>query len=903
MASIEQLAIALFSGPSTFQTTFVLSAVPEGGLDSIENFEIEYRFEYYNNSFGIEIKTVDPDTGVLYSGDGKYHYQDQYELPAGVVGLSIRARMVAGQVNGKNASWKTTDWTGRVDVKVDPNDPVTTLNISVPAPTIDISKYGSNAKLTFDNIDCRTIPSEYRQYLSLTVKLYSNGSLAQTYSKQALTFYESGYGFASLNFGLMSGPTYIVSAVIVYERYTNSVTSTEVVWSSEFGLGPPAPAFISDQCGTKSAHEVYLDWGTIDNANSYDVVWSEKKEYLDLYNMGLATLVSGISESYAIIDVEKGGTYWFKVRAVNDIGQSGWSIPISRSIGAIPGVPTTWSNKTKYMLNGESENDILLNWVHAALDGAREHWAILDISIELNGHIYHFEETLEKQPRSDNPGGTTYIDTASGPMMLTYQGSQVLVNTSVVGVVRKIAGDNPDYSRYFDYNGQEPIYDSVTTFNLTEYIQQLIEDEEIPSLTNGATITWKVKTAGGWIGEYGYPVYGPFSISRQVDVFVPPVVRCVVTYSIENVAPINRVTQYPFYLYLFMENQAITNQVPIYYKIDISSTESYEQQNIDGSITYVAPGDIVYSEVIDNVVNATPSRRFDPGTMLFKNGVRYDISVVVVTNAGCSAVATQNMTMAFNEGETAIQVGMDAYYDEVNAMEYIKPYVFTETSAVPSEYVIPVYLSDYTMFIYRVNKDRTLSLVTPDIQSSDDFNKIPYYPDPFPTMGKMRYRIVAINNTTGLVYFCDSPPLENKETGVIFQWGYNVSPVFSLPDPAVQELSPLVPWAGNMLRLVYNVDISEKASVDVSQVKYIGRSYPVTYYGTAVDEGWSIKAVVDILDTDTLNKVRDLSKYLGDVYFRDDSGAGFWATVNVSFTRNHLDVTSSITIDVTKVSG
>ena len=46
-----------------------------------------------------------------------------------------------------------------------------------------------------------------------------------------------------------------------------------------------------------------------------------------------------------------------------------------------------------------------------------------------------------------------------------------------------------------------------------------------------------------------------------------------------------------------------------------------------------------------------------------------------------------------------------------------------------------------------------------------------------------------------------------------------------------------------MLKLPYNIDVSDSNSIDVSLVEYIGRKHPVSYYGSqlGVTSTWNVE--------------------------------------------------------------
>ena len=106
-----------------------------------------------------------------------------------------------------------------------------------------------------------------------------------------------------------------------------------------------------------------------------------------------------------------------------------------------------------------------------------------------------------------------------------------------------------------------------------------------------------------------------------------------------------------------------------------------------------------------------------------------------------------------------------------------------------------------------------------------------------------------------------------------------------------------------MLRLPYNIDVSDSNQSDVSLIEYIGRSYPVSYYGTqlGMTSTWNVLIPKD--DKDTLYGLRRLANWMGDVYVREPSGSGYWANISVSFSQKHRDVTIPVTLNITRVSG
>ena len=108
-------------------------------------------------------------------------------------------------------------------------------------------------------------------------------------------------------------------------------------------------------------------------------------------------------------------------------------------------------------------------------------------------------------------------------------------------------------------------------------------------------------------------------------------------------------------------------------------------------------------------------------------------------------------------------------------------------------------------------------------------------------------------------------------------------------------------YTGSMLVLPYDVSIQEDSQKDVSLVQYIGREAPVGYSGTQRGRTASWTSNIVKRDFDTLNRLRELQSYMGDVYVREPYGGGYWANVDVSFSMSYDTVKVPVTLTITKV--
>lgn len=205
------------------------------------------------------------------------------------------------------------------------------------------------------------------------------------------------------------------------------------------------------------------------------------------------------------------------------------------------------------------------------------------------------------------------------------------------------------------------------------------------------------------------------------------------------------------------------------------------------------------------------------------------------------------------------------------------------------------YKNDFTLSVYRREFDGKFTEIATDIDNIGNT----FVTDPHPALDLARYRIVATSKTTGAVSFYDVPGYPVGEKAVIIQWDEDWTYFDTTNEDAISE----PPWTGSMLKLPYNIDVSNSYSPDVELAGYIGREHPVSYYGTQRGESASWSVEIDKKDEETLYAIRRLAIWLGDVYVREPSGSGYWAQVTVSFSQTHCETTIPVTFEITRVEG
>lgn len=387
----------------------------------------------------------------------------------------------------------------------------------------------------------------------------------------------------------------------------------------------------------------------------------------------------------------------------------------------------------------------------------------------------------------------------------------------------------------------------------------------------GTTIKWRVRTAGVTNN------YSEWSTQRTVDIYSPAVLSISVTNS--SGTALETLTSFPFYI----SGVAGPNtQKPIGYHISITADSGYETTDNIGNFKMVSAGDEVYSKYYDTSEDLLVE--LSAGSIDLENNVDYTVKVTVSMDSGLTAEATSSFTVSWTDEMYTpnAEVGIDM--DTLTA--HIRPYCVDKTgTAIPG-----VLLS-----VYRREFDGSFT----ELVTGLDNTKNTYITDPHPSLDYARYRVVAVDSDTGAVSYYDLPGYPVGETSIIIQWDEQWTNFETTTEDALEQ----PPWSGSMLKLPYNIDVSDDYSPDVSLIKYIGREHPVSYYGTHIGETskWDTEIPKD--DKDTLYAIRRLAIWRGDAYVREPSGSGYWANINVSFSQKHLDLTIPVSLSITRVSG
>lgn len=766
--------------------------------------------------------------------------QSTYTIPANAKQVRVRIKPISKthKVNKKDTKYWTANWSNYSTFNVKDTPP-----IAPSTPTVEVDKFKLTASL--DNLDVNADEIQFQV-------AKDDNSIYKTGKKEI-----NKTNHVSFSCTITAGHEYKVRA----RSYKDGKYSDWSDYSGNVITIPKTPKKIT-VCRANTETSVYLEWTSVKSAETYDIEYSEKKEYFDITDQ--TNTKTGINlTKFEVTGLESGKEYFFRVRAVNSKGTSSWTGIKSSVVGSRPSAPTTWSSSTT-IITGEQ---LTLYWVHNSKDGSSETKAELEIYINGKKETHTITKSTSEEEKDK---------TSSYP---------------------------------------------IDTSKLEQ------------TLVEGNVIEWRVRTSG--ITNK----YGEWSIQRIIDVYSPPTLEL----SVNNVDgdPIDTVTSFPIYV---SGLAGPSTQSPIGYHLSIKSKESYKTVDSIGNVKMVNKDEEIYSKYFD--VSTQLLVELSAGNIDLENNIEYEVICVVSMNSGLTAEESvlfnvywedefysPNAEVSFDPDTLVANISpyckelITTQYkvvqesesfittDEIVDVENGIPLELTPTVSVYTttgeevyygktkdntdvyycEKSVEEFVEGVTLSVYRREFDGTFTEIETNIENGTNT----VIPDPHPSLDYARYRVVSTTKSTGAVKYYDLPGIPTGESSIVIQWdeewtNFNTTNEDELEQP---------PWTGSLLKLPYNVDTSSSYNPDISTVNYVGREHPVSYYGTQKGETASWKADIDANDKDTLYALRRLAIYMGDVYVREPSGSGYWATINVSFSKTHCELTIPVTLNITRVEG
>lgn len=799
-----------------------------------------------------------------------------YNIPSNAIKVRFRIKPISTthKVNGNDTEYWTASWSDWIIYKV-PNKEDHTPATPTSAPSITLIGYKLTAEYATsdeNSVYCQFQLVEDENIIvgSQIVSKSLTGVFSCTFSVSAGHTYKvrcrGAYGIPNSsedvdNWIVASMETYGSKSIVpsISEKTGNNnferIGLTYGEWSAYSSSSSTIPVVpIRVICSALTETSVKIMWNQSVGADGYIVEYTTDEEFFDHNPTAVDSKDFNSKVGWGIIDgLESGTIYYFRVKAKNSVGESGWSSIVSVILGAIPNSPTTWSSSTTAVL-GE---DVVLYWVHNSTDGSEEKEAKLRII--RNGNQPIEEIILPKE----STGISQYI----------FKTDNIKSDSEVSWSV-KTRGILPEFSE-----------DSIIrTFNI--YTPPMVY------ITLYKSNKW-------WWDPFNFNEDSIYTARGDFD---DP-------YDLDDV-----ITQYPIYICATTEP---STQKPIAAHLSIYTTEAYQETDATGEEVWVNAGDEIFSmEPNLNTMWETDTGYQIPIVLLpsniyLENGILYRGVFTVNMDNGLTAETEFTFTVQLEDDEYDLEaeIGYDAY----TVSTYIKPrcvmgepeFELGTPPKLPSEdedeeeeskgsedYEL---VSGIQLSLYRRDYDGKFI----EIISNIDNMLQTMVTDPHPTLGYARYRIVATNLSTGKIFFTDLPSYPIPERAIILQWDQKWHD-FNVDEP--DELSEPV-FTGSFLKLPYNISVSDSASPNVELVEYIGREHPVSYYGTQVGQtsSWSLEFPRE--DVETLYALRRLSRFMGDVYVREPNGSGYWANITISWNIANKAVSIPVTINVKRVEG
>lgn len=770
-----------------------------------------------------------------------YLFDVTYTIPSNAVTVRFRVKPISATYtkDEKTISYWTAVWTGYQTYDA------RSINAEKPptpnAPTVEVKDYTLTCKVdNLMNIEW----ANGQEYVEFDI---IKNDVERVYIGLSKIIYFA----ASYSCTIDPGYKYKVRARVkigdTYGEWSN--------YSSDASSKPSKPIG-GCQCYATSSTSVLVKWNSVQSATSYELQYATNKDYFDGSN-GTTSITVEMNHQYQVTGLASGERYFFRVRAVNEKGKSDWTGLSSVIIGTKPIAPTTWSSTTT-AITGE---DLILYWIHNSEDASAERRAEVEVYYDSQKTTH---TVINKEIDDDDPQKT----------------SQFVISTS--------------------------------------------------GMTEGKTIKWRVRTAG-ITNEYG-----EWSVQRTVDVYAKPSLSLLLFDNNGNTT--TNLTAFPFRV---TGEAGPATQTPVSYHLSIIAGDNYETVDEMGNFKMVMAGDNVFTRFYD--ISEKLDVTLYPQDVDLQPGVPYDLVCVVGMNSGLTAESVisfgVNWTDNFFVPNAQITFDPEKIVTHINPFCEYYPYIFykvnyenekwirtdneiaeiegisvdnalTETyedivyagylndvlthfCVVLSEEPRPV--PDITLSVYRREFDGTFTEVGTNLSNESNT----FVTDPHPPLDYARYRIVATSDKTGAICFNDLPAYPIQVKTIVIQWNeawtdYNLPEDEAIAKPA---------WHGSMLKLPYNIDVSETNDLDVSLINYIGREQPVSYYGTHIGTSAIWHCDVPKRDKETIYALRRLAIWRGDVYVREPSGVGYWANVSVSFNQNHCELVVPVTIDITRVIG
>ena len=398
---------------------------------NIKNYKV--RWTYYADGLwqiGAEQETT--------SSEGIY-CNDTYSAPANAKKVNVKVLAISDTYKDSKGNeikyWTDEPWSAEKSYDFSNNPPY-----PPEVPDVEIKDYTLTASI--DNIKAQDLNADSVEFEIVKNNTASLGS----YTAKINT----ATNYVSYVHTVDAGAEYKVRARCKKGTRVSGWTD----FSGNEGTKPSTPSAITT-CKAKSYSNneisAYLEWTAVTNAESYDIEYTTNKNYFD--GSDQTTPINGIEfNHHEITSLALGKEYFFRVRAVNQNGESDWSEIKSVILGTTPAAPTTWSSTTTAVV-GEPLN---LYWVHNTEDNSSQTYA--ELRFYVNDVLQSPDITIKNSTEEEEKDKTSVyvLDTTKYP-----EGTKLKWQVRTAGIT-KVYGDW-SIERVIDIYAKPTLALSVTT--------------------------------------------------------------------------------------------------------------------------------------------------------------------------------------------------------------------------------------------------------------------------------------------------------------------------------------------------------------------------------------------------------------------------------------------------------
>lgn len=654
----------------------------------------------------------------------------------------------------------------------------------------------------------------------------------------------------------------------------------------------------------------------------FNVVKDNKISVYTSSPIAINTVSNYVSHPYT---AAVGSSYTVRACSVNSKGKtSGWS-DFSSEVGTKPSAPTIFPDKCRRNKRSDGSVSAYIEWtaVSNATKYIVEYTTVREdfesapdniqkketedarTSLEITGietgHDYFFRVRAYNSDGESDPTDIVTIPIGTPPAAPTTWSSS---SSAFVGETMELnwthnptdnsrqsyaqlslrINDNDWVSYTFENTTNDTTGERTDTYAFTygtaiSYKGELhVELNTSQANLKNAKVQWKVRTAG--VTDQFSDT--DWSVERTIYIYEKPTLNLSMTSDIAGTGElITTLTTFPFYIRAAVGLDSYELQKPVGYHLRIVSNGSYQTVDDTGRTKNINSGDAVYSKYFDTtdiLIVEMSANNVD-----LESGIDYTVYCIVDMSTGLSIEHTHEFSVSWIDVEYTISADISVDTEAYTAVIY--PYCTDAEGTLIDNVILSVYRREY---------DGSYTEIATDIPNANTA-----VTDPHPALDFARYRLVAKDALTGAISFYDMAGYPVGGTAILIQWEEEWTTFDSTEETSLNGPA----WSGSMLRLPYNVDVTDNRKADASFVEYAGRKHPVSYYGTQLGETSTWNVAIPKYDKETIYALRRLSIWTGDVYVREPSGMGYWANVEVTFNIKHSDLTVPITLNITRVEG